>query len=118
MLERATFGAAITLALMGFVQNAEQLVVLRAIQGMVSGVVAAANALVAANTPKEHSGEALGLLQMGRWVGVAGGPILGGVLGDMFGFRESFWITAILLGLAGLASTIWVKEDFKPPISK
>ena len=114
MLERATFGAAITLALMGFVQNAEQLVVLRAIQGMVSGVVSAANALVAANTPKEHSGEALGLLLMGRWVGVAGGPILGGVLGDMFGFRESFWITAILLGLAGLASTIWVKEDFKP----
>jgi MFS transporter, DHA1 family, multidrug resistance protein len=116
MLERATFGAAITLALMGFVQNAEQLVVLRAIQGMVSGVVSAANALVAANTPKEHSGEALGLLQMGRWVGVAGGPILGGVLGDMFGFRESFWITAILLALAGLASNLWVKEDFKPAI--
>jgi len=118
MLERATIGAAITLALMGFVQNAEQLVILRAIQGTVSGVVAAANALVAANTPKEHSGEALGLLQMGRWVGVAGGPVLGGVLGDMFGFRESFWITAVLLALAGLASILWVKEDFTPVVGQ
>ncbi|MDQ3247569.1 MAG: MFS transporter, partial [Chloroflexota bacterium] len=114
MLERATLGAAVTLALMGFAQNAEQLVILRAIQGVVSGVVAAANALVAANTPKQHAGEALGLMQMARWAGVAGGPVLGGFLGDTFGFRESFWITGIMLGLAGLATIVWVKEDFTP----
>ncbi len=114
MLERATIGGAILLALMGFAQNAEQLVVLRAIQGCVSGVISAANALVAGSTPRQHSGEAMGLLQTSRWVGVSIGPILGGVLGDAFGFRESFWITAVLLGLAGIAAVIWVEEDFKP----
>lgn len=114
MLERATIGGAILLALMGFVQNAEQLVILRTIQGGVSGVISAANALVAGSTPRQHSGEALGLLQTSRWVGVSIGPILGGVLGDAFGFRESFWVTAVLLGLAGIAAMLWVREDFKP----
>jgi MFS transporter, DHA1 family, multidrug resistance protein len=114
MLERATIGGAILLALMGFAQNAEQLVVLRTIQGCVSGVISAANALVAASTPRQHTGEALGLLQTSRWVGVSVGPILGGLLGDAFGFRESFWITAVLLGLAGVGCMIWVHEDFTP----
>ncbi|MEZ4657524.1 MAG: MFS transporter [Caldilineaceae bacterium] len=115
MLVRATIGGAILIGLMGFVQNAEQLVVLRTIQGLVTGVLAAGNALVAANTPKEHTGAALGLMQMGRWAGVAVGPVIGGIIGDAFGFRESFWITGIMLGLAGLCVIIWVREDFHQP---
>jgi DHA1 family multidrug resistance protein-like MFS transporter len=114
MLERATIGGALLMAAMGFVQNAEQLVFLRMLQGGVSGVIAAANALVAASTPKEHTGEALGTLNMARWVGVTGGPLVGGLLGEAFGFRESFWITGGLLGLAGLCVVLFVKEDFTP----
>jgi DHA1 family multidrug resistance protein-like MFS transporter len=114
MLERATLGAAALVALMGFVQNVEQLLALRAMQGAVSGVVAAANALVAANTPREESGYALGLMNMGRWVGVAGGPIVGGLLGDAFGFRASFWLTGALLAIAGLGVYFFVEEDFVP----
>lgn len=114
MLERATIGGAILLAAMGFVQNVEQLVVLRAIQGGVSGVISASNALVAANTPRQHSGYALGMINMARWVGVAGGPLVGGLLGDAFGFRQSFWITGALLGLAGLAVLFLVREEFHP----
>lgn len=114
MLERATLGGAVLLAAMGFVQNAEQLVLLRAIQGCVTGVVAASNALVAANTPRQHSGFALGMINMARWVGIAGGPVLGGMLGEAFGFRQSFWITGSLLGLAGLGVLFLVREDFQP----
>ncbi len=114
MLERATIGGAILMAAMGFVQNAEQLVLLRTLQGGVSGVIAAANALVASTTPKEHTGEALGMLNMARWAGVAVGPVLGGVLGEAFGFRESFWITGALLGLAGVCVVFFVQEEFTP----
>ena len=114
MLARATLGGAVLLGLMGFAQNAEQLVLLRTIQGLVTGVVAAANALVAASTPKEHIGSAMGMLQMARWAGIAVGPVIGGLLGDAFGFRESFWITAVLLGAAGVAALLWVHEDFEP----
>ena len=117
MLVRATFGGAILLALMGLVQNAEQLVVLRAIQGFVTGVVPAANALVAASAPRERMGEALGLLNTSRAVGVAVGPVIGGVLGDAFGFRESFWITGALLAISGICTVLWVTEDFVPKFS-
>lgn len=114
MLERATLGGAVIVGAMGFVQNAEQLVLLRALQGATTGVIAANNALVAAQTPKEHSGFALGVINMARWVGVAGGPLVGGVIGELFGFRESFWITGALLGVAGIAVVLWVQEDFHP----
>jgi len=114
MLIRATLGGAILITLMGFVQNAEQLTLLRAIQGLVTGTIPAANALVASTAPKEHSGEALGLLQTGSWIGIAVGPLIGGVIGDTFGFRESFWITGCLLSLSGLSIIVWVHEDFIP----
>ncbi len=114
MLIRASLGGAILVGAMGFAQNAEQLVLLRTLQGLVSGVIAASNALVAASTPPEKSGEALGLMQTGTWVGVAVGPLVGGILGDAFGFRESFWITGAMLGLAAFAVIVWVREDFTP----
>jgi DHA1 family multidrug resistance protein-like MFS transporter len=114
MLIRATLGGAILISLMGFVQSAEQLTLLRAVQGLVTGTIPAANALVASSAPKEQSGEALGLLQTGTWVGVAVGPLIGGVIGDAFGFRESFWVTGSLLALSGLSIILWVQEDFKP----
>ena len=114
MLIRATMGGAILIALMGFAQSAEQLTLLRAIQGLVTGTIPAANALVASSAPREQSGEALGLLQTGTWIGVAVGPLIGGVIGDAFGFRECFWITGGLLGLSGVSIILWVGEDFKP----
>ena len=114
MLVRATFGGAILLVLMGLVQNAEQLVVLRTIQGLVTGVVPAASALVAASAPRERMGEAMGLLNTSRAVGVAVGPVIGGLLGDAFGFRESFWITGALLALSGISTVVWVHEEFVP----
>lgn len=115
MLERATLGGAVLLAAMGFVQNAEQLVLLRTLQGAITGVVAAANALVASQTPRQHAGFALGLLNMARWSGTAGGPLLGGLIAESFGYRQSFWITGSLLGMAGLGVVFLVQEDFVPP---
>ncbi len=114
MLVRATLGGAVLLAAMGFVQSAEQLVLLRAAQGLVTGVVAAANALVASTTPRENTGFSMGTLNMARWAGIAGGPIIGGIIAETFGFRESFWITGALLGTAGIAVVFLVQEDFQP----
>jgi DHA1 family multidrug resistance protein-like MFS transporter len=114
MLERATLGGAVIMVAMGFAQSAEQLAILRAMQGMVTGVIAASNALVAASTPREHLGSALGTLNMSRWVGVAAGPIIGGLLGEWMGFRASFWITGALLAVAGLCVMLFVQEDFTP----
>ena len=114
MLLRATLGGAVLIILMGLVQSAEQLVLLRTIQGFVTGIVSSTNALVTSTTPKERTGSALGLLMLARWGGIAFGPVIGGVLGDLFGYRESFFITGIMLGLAGLAVWFLVHEEFSP----
>ncbi|MEJ2735242.1 MAG: MFS transporter, partial [Anaerolineae bacterium] len=115
MVQRAMFGGAVILAAMGFVQNVWQLAALRAIQGMLTGTVAAATTLVASSTPRERSGYALGLLQMAVWTGASVGPLLGGLVADTWGYRAAFWVTGILLFLAGLTVWRFVEEKFEPP---
>lgn len=112
MVVRAGCGGAVVILLMGFVQTAEQLIFLRAVQGLVTGVIAASSALVAAVTPRERTGYAMGLLQLGLWCGVSAGPLIGGVLSDLMGFRATFVVTAILLFLSGLGVWIGVEEPF------
>ncbi len=114
MVERSLFGGALIILLMGFVGSAEQLVVLRVIQGLITGTVSAANALVAAEAPRQHAGYAMGLLQSGLFVGVSVGPILGGALADLFGYSEAFLVTAALLLLAGVMVVFGVREGAKP----
>lgn len=115
MVQRAMFGGAVVISLMGFVQNVWQLALLRAVQGMLTGTVAAATTLVASSAPRERSGYALGLLQMAVWTGASIGPMLGGLVADTWGYRAAFWVTGGLLFLAGL--TVWrlVEERFVPP---
>ena len=97
MVQRAAFGGAIIILGMGFVRSAEELVLLRAIQGLVTGMVSAASALVASLAPRHRTGYAMGILQLGFWSGLAIGPLAGGILSDLFGYRNTFIITSALL---------------------
>jgi DHA1 family multidrug resistance protein-like MFS transporter len=115
MVQRAMFGGAVVISLMGFVQNVWQLAALRAVQGMLTGTVSAATTLVASSAPRERAGYALGLLQMSVWVGASVGPLLGGLVADTWGYRAAFWVTGGLLFLAGLTVWRWVEERFVPP---
>lgn len=112
MIMRAMIGGAITMAMMGFAQTAEQLIVIRAMQGLVTGTVSANNALVAAATPRRHVGFAMGALQLGLWAGVAVGPLMGGVLADHFGYNVPYMMTAALLLCGGLVVYFGVQESF------
>jgi DHA1 family multidrug resistance protein-like MFS transporter len=112
MVVRAGCGGAIVILLMGFVQTAEQLIFLRAVQGVVTGVIAASSAMVAAVAPRERTGYAMGLLQLGLWSGVSAGPLVGGVLSDLMGFRATFVVTAILLFASGASVWFGLEEPF------
>ena len=114
MVERAMFGGAVLLGLMAFVRSAEELVLLRAIQGLITGTIGAANALVAAMVPRERTGYAMGLLQVGLASGVGLGPIIGGAVADAFGYRAAFYVTSALLAVAGTIVAAGVKEHFVP----
>ena len=114
MVERAMFGGAVVLTAMGFVQNVQQLLVLRTLQGALTGTVAAATTLVASGTPREKSGYALGLLQMAVWAGASVGPLIGGLVADTWGYRAAFYVTGTLLFVGGIIVWRFVTEPRAP----
>ena len=118
MIIRASIGGAIVLLMMAFAQSAEQLIGLRALQGLISGTVAANSALLAAQVPRERMGYAMGTLQVGLGAGVAFGPLIGGIVADNFGYASAFFVTAAMLFLAGVLVFIGVREDFHPQLSE
>lgn len=112
MVERAMFGGAVVMTLMAFVSSAEELVALRMLQGLITGTISAANALVAAAAPRKQVGYAMGLMQAGMGLGLGLGPIIGGTVADAFGYRAAFYITGALLAVAGLVVLFGVQENF------
>ncbi len=114
MVQRSMYGGAVLLLLMAFVRSAEELIVLRAVQGLVTGTIAATNALVASVVPRQRTGFAMGMLQVGFGSGVALGPVIGGVVADAYGYAAAFYVTAGLLLVAGLLVTFGVREAHVP----
>ncbi len=76
MLIRASAGMAIVFIFMGLVMNVWQLIGLRLLQGVFSGYISNANALIATQVPKRRSGQALGMLVTGNVSGALFGPLL------------------------------------------
>jgi len=111
MVIRAIFGLAISQALIGLSQNVEMLFFFRMLQGVMSGFIAAALALVSVNTPREKAGYAIGLLQTATASGNIIGPLIGGSLADAFGYRPLFFLVAVICSVAGVLIIKMVKED-------
>jgi DHA1 family multidrug resistance protein-like MFS transporter len=109
------FGGAVVVLAMGFARNAEELVMLRALQGMITGVIGASNPLIVSVAPPERSGFALGTLQTALSSGLASGPIVGGILVDTVGFQAAFVITSVLMAIGGFLVLFGVRESFEPP---
>jgi len=111
MLIRSMVGGALTVGLIYLVQTPEQLLALRFLQGLTSGTVAAATALVAAETPRSRVGWALGVVTSAVALGGAIGPVVGGVAGAVFGLRLVFLGAGILLLLSTLPVLFVVRES-------
>ncbi|MWC28890.1 MFS transporter [Paenibacillus sp. MMS18-CY102] len=112
MLLRSGFGMAAVMVLMGFATGPWQLLLLRMVNGTISGFNPASVSLVSTTTPKNRIGFAMGTLQSGAIAGTILGPFIGGLLADAVGFRPIFYITGTLLFLASLLSMFVVKENF------
>jgi DHA1 family multidrug resistance protein-like MFS transporter len=114
MVERALFGGALVLAAAAFVQNVQQLLVLQFLLGCLAGTVPAAATLVASSVPRERAGYALGLFQMAVFGGMSAGPLVGGVMADLFGYRPAFLAVGGLSFLAGITVLVLVHEESRP----
>ena len=111
MLIRSMLGGAITVGLIFLAQTPLQLVILRLAQGATSGTVAAATALVAAETPRHRVAWALGVVTSAVALGGAIGPVVGGLAGSVFGLRLVFLGGGILLLIATIPVFMIVKES-------
>lgn len=102
------------LTISGFSQTPFQLMASRFVIGATSGVVPTIMALVAAHTPRERLPFAAGIVQSGLFVGVALGPLLGGIIYDVWGMRAAFIATGAGLWGSALIVIFLVREDFHP----
>ncbi len=110
MMVRAMFFAFIVLFLLGLAQNVNQVLMIRLMQGLFTGTVAASYALVAAGTPDENMSYAIGILSSSIFIGNSAGLAVGGIVADLVGYRTSFLIGSAVM-LAGLAFVmVFVKE--------
>lgn len=91
MILRSGFGMALVISLTGFATGPISLLLLRLLNGVISGFIPASIGLVSTNTPKERVGYALGFLQSGTVAGGICGPLIGGVLAQAFGYRMIFF---------------------------
>lgn len=119
MILRAGIGMSVVIACMGLVQNVWQLLLIRMLQGVFAGFISNSNALVATETPKTNSGQALGTIASATTAGTLLGPLVGGALTSIFSYRITFMITGGLLLLCSILVLFFVHEDdFKPVTAK
>lgn len=113
-LIRSSFGMALCNVLIAFQTTPEGVVLIRLIQGLVSGFYSASITLIASESPIERTGWALGLLASANLAGSLIGPLLGGYIADTVGIRNDFIIVGIIMGLAGLLATVFIHENYVP----
>lgn len=110
MLLRATFAGSVVLALMGMVRSVEALILLRLCQGVFTGTMTAAQAMVAGHTPEHRSGLALGTLSAAVFSGAMLGAAAGGWFAARFGYRATFGAAGIILLASGLLVAAGTRE--------
>ena len=117
MLLRASIGMSIIIFLMGFVTATWQLLILRMLMGGFSGFISNSIALMASATPKEKSGAVLSRLTTGSVAETLIGPVVGGFIVNLVGYRFVFVITGTIMLLVFFLTVFFVKEDFKPALT-
>lgn len=118
MLLRATFGGALILSLMGLATNVQTLIVLRFLQGALTGSTTAAQTFISVQTPSHRNGMVLGTLSAAVFAGSMCGAFIGGLFAELFGYRVAFLCSGVLMLLAGLLILLGTHEKFVRPTAE
>ncbi|HEM6305853.1 TPA: multidrug efflux MFS transporter [Streptococcus suis] len=114
MMVRAAFAMIFTMGGMAFVPNVFWLLALRVLNGVFTGYIPNATALIASQVPKDKTGYALGTLSTGAVAGNLIGPTLGGILAEMFGVHTVFLLVGLFYAIVVLLTVFYIREDFVP----
>ena len=111
MMIRAGFVLFAVYFLTAFAHNPIELLALRVLQGLLSGFIPAAVALVATNTPENKVGYALAMLSAATSTGGIVGPLVGGGIAKLFNNRVAFASGGIIVLIATLMVMFWITEE-------
>lgn len=111
MLIRAMVCGAIVLCLMGLAKAVWVFIALRVLQGIFTGTIPAAMALVSSHTPEDKMSYALGFMTSSNFLGFALGPVIGSPIIELFGYSACFFSGGALLFIGTLFVVFLVKED-------
>jgi MFS transporter, DHA1 family, multidrug resistance protein len=115
MLQRAMFGGAFVLFLIGIATSPYLVVGLRFMQGSLTGSVAASTALCATLAPRNRLAFSIGMIMVAVFVGGSAGPFLGGLVAEKLNYQTTFFISAGLLLIAGVGVSFLIHERFERP---
>jgi DHA1 family multidrug resistance protein-like MFS transporter len=111
MVVRSMFAGTFILFLMSFVKTVKQLLICRLLQGALTGTIVASITLVASVVPIEKSGFTLGMMHAAVSIGNSIGPLIGGIISDHFGYRNTFRIGGCIIFLGGFLIFLFAKEN-------
>jgi DHA1 family multidrug resistance protein-like MFS transporter len=110
MIQRAYVGAGLALGGIAFAQTPEQMIVLRIFHGGLTGVYSGIATMVSLTTPQQHLGTVLGLMQSAVLLGIAMGPLVGGLFADQVGLRATWGASGLILLVTGVVMAFVVRE--------
>jgi DHA1 family multidrug resistance protein-like MFS transporter len=100
MVQRILFAITVHWGLMYFVDSIWQMLGLRIFLGLFSGFGTMSVALVTHGCPRDRIGRAVGVLQATQILSTALGPLVGGLLAQAIGIRQTFVVTFVLCATA------------------
>lgn len=103
MVIRACLGLFITQTFILFSANVYLIFITRLLQGVLAGFIVAAQSWAIAITPSQERGATMGKLQSATAVGNLLGPLLGGVIATIGGYRSIFSSSIVICALITLA---------------
>ena len=111
---RATAVNSVCWFLMGFSRNVWQLLLLRALLGLLGGFNNVAIAVITQGSPKEEVPSIIGTLQSVQILSAAIGPLAGGILATSIGIRNTFLVTG-LVNFGSFLSIMLLYADQRDP---
>ncbi|TKX31805.1 MFS transporter [Campylobacter estrildidarum] len=113
MLLRASLGMSILTLWLSFAHSATEVVLIRALTGIVSGFTSAAVVFIAVIAPKERVAYALGTLSTASVSGSLIGPLFGGFVAEFFKISTVFDFVAFLIACSFVTIYFFIHEDKK-----
>jgi EmrB/QacA subfamily drug resistance transporter len=104
----------VTSMLVLLVDSIESLLVVRVLQGLSSSMIYGTGmAIISAVFANSNRGSALGWTSSAVYLGLTIGPVAGGWVTELSGWRSVFWMPVPLMAMAGLVVMASIRGDWK-----